>query len=93
MLCLYAKNLAIFTFYNYEFSDREFGVKVINVKVVLKQVPILLDNRDKNVREEGKKLVIELYRWIGQALKPQLSVLKPIQVYSYLYCGCISKGF
>ena len=59
---------------------REFGSKVITVKLVLKQVPILLEHRDKNVREEGKKLVVELYRWIGQALKPQLSALKPIQV-------------
>ncbi|XP_045035689.1 cytoskeleton-associated protein 5 [Daphnia magna] len=59
---------------------REFGPKVINLKLVLKQVPVLLEDRDKNVREEGKKLVVELYRWIGQALKPQLSALKPIQV-------------
>lgn len=53
---------------------------MINLKLVLKQVPVLLEDRDKNVREEGKKLVVELYRWIGQALKPQLSALKPIQV-------------
>lgn len=61
-------------------ESREFGPKVINLKLVLKQVPVLLEDRDKNVREEGKKLVVELYRWIGQALKPQLSALKPIQV-------------
>jgi cytoskeleton-associated protein 5 len=59
---------------------REFGPKVINLKPVLKHVPVLLEDRDKNVRDEGKKLVVELYRWIGQALKPQLSALKPIQV-------------
>lgn len=41
---------------------------------------MLLEDCDKNVREEGKKLVVELYRWIGQALKPQLSALKPNQV-------------
>ena len=63
------------------FINREFGPKVINLKLVLKQVPVILDDRDKNVREEGKKLVVELYRWIGQALKPQLSALKPIQVH------------
>jgi cytoskeleton-associated protein 5 len=61
---------------------REFGPKVINLKPVLKHVPVLLEDRDKNVRDEGKKLVVELYRWIGQALKPQLSALKPIQVRS-----------
>ncbi|KAK2715982.1 hypothetical protein QYM36_010516 [Artemia franciscana] len=58
----------------------EFGLKVINVKALLKAVPSILEDRDKNVREEGKVLMIELYRWIGQALKPQLSNLKPIQV-------------
>jgi hypothetical protein len=51
----------------------------------LKQVPVLLEDRDKNVREEGKKLLVELYRWIGQALKPQLSALKPIQVFCYCF--------
>ena len=55
---------------------------MINLKPVLKHVPVLLEDRDKNVRDEGKKLVVELYRWIGQALKPQLSALKPIQVRS-----------
>ncbi|KAK7077047.1 hypothetical protein SK128_006638 [Halocaridina rubra] len=40
----------------------------------------LLEDRDKNVREESKKLVIELYRWIGQALKQQMSSIKPIQI-------------
>ena len=69
-----------------DFFHREFGPKVLNVKLVLKQVPVLLDNRDKNVREEGKKLVVELYRWIGQALKPQLSALKPIQAYFDFHC-------
>jgi cytoskeleton-associated protein 5 len=64
---------------------RDFGPKVINIKLVLKQVPVLLEDRDKNVREEGKKLVVELYRWIGQALKPQLSALKPIQVFFLKY--------
>jgi hypothetical protein len=67
------------------FFFREFGPKVINIKLVLKQVPVLLEDRDKNVREEGKKLVVELYRWIGQALKPQLSALKPIQVIFFCY--------
>ena len=60
--------------------SREFGPKVLTLKLVLKQVPVYLEHRDKGVREEGKKLVVELYRWIGQALKPQLSALKPIQV-------------
>ncbi|ROT81421.1 Cytoskeleton-associated protein 5 [Penaeus vannamei] len=40
----------------------------------------LLEDRDKNVREESKKMVIEMYRWIRQALKPQMSSLKPVQI-------------
>ncbi|KAK8386170.1 hypothetical protein O3P69_010709 [Scylla paramamosain] len=59
---------------------REFGPKVINPKPLMKQMPTILEDRDKNVREEGKKLMVELYRWIGQALKPQMSSLKPVQV-------------
>lgn len=46
----------------------------------MKQMHTILEDRDKNVREEGKKLMVELYRWIGQALKPQMSSLKPVQV-------------
>ena len=46
----------------------------------MKQFSRLLEDRDKNVREEGKKMVVELYRWIGDALKPQLNALKPLQV-------------
>lgn len=61
---------------------RDFGTKVIQVKPLLKFLPKLLDDRDKNVREETKQLVIELYRWIGAALKPQMTNFKPIQVSS-----------
>ena len=52
----------------------------MQVKPLLKFLPKLLEDRDKNVREETKQLVIELYRWIGAALKPQMSNFKPIQV-------------
>jgi hypothetical protein len=48
-------------------------------------MPVLLEDRDKCVREEGKTMVIEIYRWIGDALKPQLNSLKPIQVSVFLY--------
>jgi len=59
---------------------RDFGTKVISVKPLLKQLQTLLEDRDKTVREETKLLVVEIYRWIGPALKPQLTSLKPIQV-------------
>ena len=47
----------------------------------MKTLPKLLEDRDKTVREETKMLVVEVYRWIGAALKPQLANLKPVQVY------------
>lgn len=59
---------------------RLFGAKVISIKPLIKQIPVMLEDRDKNVRDEGKKLVVEMYRWLGPALKPQLKDLKPVQV-------------
>lgn len=38
----------------------------------------MLEDRDPNVREETKQLSIEIYRWVKDALLPQLSNLKPI---------------
>jgi len=63
-----------------EMLCRDFGTKVISVKPLLKQLQPLLEDRDKTVRDETKLLVVEIYRWIGPALKPQLTSLKPVQV-------------
>lgn len=46
--------------------------------ISLKHLPKLLEDRDHNVREETKQLTIEIYRWIKDALMPQLNSLKPI---------------
>ncbi|RZF35257.1 hypothetical protein LSTR_LSTR012476 [Laodelphax striatellus] len=59
---------------------REFGVKVVNVKPLVKRIPALLEDRDKGVRDEGKAMVVEMHRWIGAALSPQLTALKPVQM-------------
>lgn len=59
---------------------REFGPKVISIKPLVKKMPSLLEDRDKTVRDNGKAMVIEMHRWIGAALKPQLLSLKPLQV-------------
>ena len=64
----------------FHFIYRDFGPKVINIKPLIKKMPVLLEDRDKDVRLEGKMMVIEIYRWIGDALKPQISSLKPVQV-------------
>ena len=39
-----------------------------------------MDHRDKDVREGGKKLIIEAYRWIGDMMKVQLKDLKEVQM-------------
>lgn len=59
---------------------REFGPKVVTIKPLVKVMPTLLENRDKAVRDNGKAMVVEMHRWIGAALKPQLSSLKPVQL-------------
>lgn len=41
---------------------REFGSKVISIKPFIKKIPVLLSDRDKNVREETKLLTVEIYR-------------------------------
>nr|CAI5824164.1 unnamed protein product [Callosobruchus analis] len=53
-------------------SLREFGSKIVSVKPLLKKISTLLADRDKTVRDETKVMIVEMYRWIGAALKPQL---------------------
>ena len=72
---------------------KQFGAKVINVKLLVKALPPLFDHRDKGVRAAAKALTVEMYRWLGAALKPTLEgSLKPVQVrrfvHTYVY-GCM----
>ena len=50
---------------------------------MVKFLPKLIEDRDKNVREETKQLIIEIYRWIGPAIKAKLTDLKPVQVFCF----------
>uniref|UniRef100_A0A0K2TDH6 Cytoskeleton associated protein 5 [Falco peregrinus] n=1 Tax=Lepeophtheirus salmonis TaxID=72036 RepID=A0A0K2TDH6_LEPSM len=59
---------------------RAFGTKIIKVSPLLKAGIPLLDHRDKGIREECKKLIIESYRWVGEIMKTQLTGLKPVQL-------------
>ncbi|XP_033753517.1 cytoskeleton-associated protein 5-like [Pecten maximus] len=59
---------------------RDFSNKIMPIKPLMKFLPKLLEDRDKNVREETKLLVIEIHRWIGPALKPMMTNFKPLQV-------------
>ncbi|KAJ3374555.1 hypothetical protein GGF31_007333 [Allomyces arbusculus] len=56
-----------------------FGVKTVNVKPLLKQLPKLFAHSDKNVRAEATTLTVVLYRYIGEAINNFLNDLKPIQ--------------
>ncbi|XP_071559595.1 protein mini spindles-like isoform X2 [Temnothorax nylanderi] len=59
---------------------KEFGSKVINLKPLIKKIASFLEDRDKTVREEGKVMVVEMYRWVGDRLKQQLNTLKPVHI-------------
>lgn len=60
------------------------------MKPLLKQLQTLLEDRDKTVRDETKQLVVEIYRWIGPALQPQISSLKPVQVLVFCLSGLLT---
>lgn len=48
---------------------KEFGSKIINAKPLIKKIPTLFAERDKGIRDEARLMVVELYRWIGPALR------------------------
>nr|WAW84822.1 CKAP5/XMAP215 [Halisarca dujardinii] len=60
---------------------RQFGSKVVGVKPLVKALPPLFDHKDKLVRAAAKGLTVEMYRWLGAALRPTLEgSLKPVQM-------------
>lgn len=63
------------------FNLSEFGSKVLNIKLLLKKLQSILEDRDKSVRDEAKMLTVEIYAWIGPTpVKANLANLKPLQV-------------
>ncbi|KAI9254442.1 armadillo-type protein [Phascolomyces articulosus] len=58
---------------------KQYGIKTVNPKPLLKIIPKLFGHTDKNVRAETSALTVELYRWLGPAINPYLSDLKPVQ--------------
>ncbi|KAK9448339.1 armadillo-type protein [Limtongia smithiae] len=57
-----------------------FGTKTVSPKPILKALPKLFAHTDKNVRAEATQLSVELYKWMGDALKSiLLPDLKPVQ--------------
>jgi cytoskeleton-associated protein 5 len=57
-------------------SINEFSSKTMPIKPVIKFVPKLLEERDNIVPDETKLLAIEMYRWAGAAIMPQLQGYK-----------------
>lgn len=57
-----------------------YGPKVVPPKMILKNLPKIFGHSDKNVRAEGTGLTQALYTYLGPALQPFLSELKPVQV-------------
>jgi cytoskeleton-associated protein 5 len=55
----------------------EFGSKIMPIKPVIKFVPKMLEDRDKTVRDETKLLAVEMFKWAGAAIMPQLQGIKP----------------
>lgn len=51
---------------------------MIALKPLVKKIPVLLGDRDKTVRDETKLLTVEMFRWIGPALRPQLTTLNDV---------------
>ncbi|KAM8705778.1 hypothetical protein ACLKA7_010128 [Drosophila subpalustris] len=59
---------------------KEFGTKVIAVKPIIKKLAPLLSDRDKSVRDETKQLAIEMFRWVGTAMKSHISTLPQVTI-------------
>ncbi|XP_048524005.1 protein mini spindles [Dendroctonus ponderosae] len=61
---------------------REFGIKVIGPKPMVKRIGVLFSGRDKAVRDEARAMVIEMYKWMGPGLKNHLAQanLQPVQM-------------
>ncbi|KAJ3077075.1 Cytoskeleton associated protein 5 [Podochytrium sp. JEL0797] len=57
-----------------------FGAKIVPVKPILKHLAKLFDHKDGGVRNESTQLTIEIYKWLGPALLPSLTDLKPVQL-------------
>ncbi|MCJ1476580.1 Microtubule-associated protein, microtubule dynamics during spindle orientation [Lambiella insularis] len=57
-----------------------YGVKVADPKPALKALPKIFGHADKNVRAEAQNLVVELYKWLREAIKTLFwNDLKPVQ--------------
>lgn len=86
--CEKVKVLSIVFWISFNFSLvtflRVFGPKAFPIKLLLPSLVSFFENADKNVREEAKALVVEIYKWLGQIVKTQIESLRPAQVFFYI---------
>ena len=59
---------------------KQFGTRTVNPKIALKQLSKLFAHTDKGVRAEATAFAVVLYSWLGDAIKPSLTELKPLQL-------------
>lgn len=59
---------------------KQFGTRAVNPKAALKHLPKLFTHSDKTVRAEATSFAVVLYTWLGDAIRPSLSELKPLQL-------------
>lgn len=57
-----------------------FGARAFPLKVIFKIIPPLFEKKDSGVRTEAMQLVVEICRWIGNAILSQLEDLRPAQL-------------
>ncbi|OGE55607.1 hypothetical protein PENARI_c004G06208 [Penicillium arizonense] len=68
------------TFSAFTAIHHNYGCKTVDPKQTLKTLPTGFAHADKNVRVEVQNLAVELYRWLGEAIKSFFwAGLKPTQ--------------
>ncbi|GJD08766.1 Cytoskeleton-associated protein 5 [Galdieria sulphuraria] len=55
-----------------------FGINAINVKFVAKLLPPLMEHSNADVRNATKALIVEMYKWLGEAIKPITESFKEV---------------
>ncbi|GAA5910305.1 hypothetical protein JCM6882_003246 [Rhodosporidiobolus microsporus] len=58
---------------------RCFGPKTVSLPPILRTLPKIFAHADKTVRSQGQLLCLALHSYLGPALTPHLSELKPVQ--------------
>ena len=58
----------------------QFGAKAVGVKELLKEVEPMFAHADATVRTEAVELMVELWHWLGETIRPFLNKLRPAQI-------------